>query len=102
MVLDRHLAVRQRARDVEQQPARNDDRPFVGDLRVDDRAQRHLHVGRCEMQLASFGAELDPAEHEHGRPLETPRATTASFDASSSRETVILSPVPTTVSESII
>ena len=67
MVLERDLAVRQRARDVEQQPAGNDDRSLVGDLRIDRCAQRDLHVGRGEVQLVSFGAKLNPAEHEHRR-----------------------------------
>ena len=67
MVLERDLAVRQRPGDVEQQPAGNDDRSFVGDLRVDRRSQRDLHVGRGEVQLASFGPQLNPAEHEHRR-----------------------------------
>ena len=67
MVLDRDLAVGQRPRDVEQQAAGNDDRAFAGDVRVERRAQRDLHVGGREMQLAAFRAELDPAQHEHGR-----------------------------------
>ena len=102
LVLDRHLAVRQRAGDVEQQPARDDDGAFAGDLRLDGRAQRELHVGRSEVQPAGLGAQLDPAEHEHGRARRDTARNERQLGASSSFATVIRSPVPTTVSESII
>ncbi len=64
-MLDRHLAVRQRARDVEQQAPGNDRRAFAFDRCVERRAQRELHVGGCEVKTTCLGAQLDAAEHEH-------------------------------------
>ena len=88
VVLDRDLAVGQRACDVEQQPAGDDDGAFVADLRVERRAQRHLHVGRCEVKLARFGAQLDAAENEHGRS----RRDTSRDDRELGRELVLREP----------
>ena len=48
-------------------------------------AQRDLHVGRGEMQLAGFRAQLDPAEHEHGRA----RRDTACDERQLGRELVL-------------
>jgi len=65
-VLDRDLAVRQRTRDVEQQPAGDDGDALLGHLRVGGRAQRHLHVGGGQMQAPGLRAQLNASEDEHG------------------------------------
>ena len=51
-VFELHVAVRQRPNDVEQEPTGNDDLAFTFDIRIDGRAQRELHIGRCELQPA--------------------------------------------------
>ena len=56
------------ARDVEQEPAGHDDLAVAGDVGLERRAQRELHVGRGELEVAVRGLEPDAAEHEHGRP----------------------------------
>ena len=66
-VLDRDVAVGKRPRDVEKEPAGNDDNAFARNLRVQRRAQRDLHVGRREMELTRLRAQLNPAEYEDGR-----------------------------------
>ena len=94
----------QRPRDVEQQAARDDDLALAVDVGLERRAQRELHVGRGELELAVLDAQPDAAEHEHGRPRrdragderellgETPPAETRSFNMSASitSESIIL------------
>ena len=100
-VLDRHLAVGQRARDVEQQPARHDRHAFAGDLRLDRaRSESSMSVAARCSRPASARSWIPPSTSTAVR-VETPRATSAS-SRQARPETVILSPVPTTVSESII
>ena len=72
------------------------------DLRVDGaRSESSMSVAaRCSW--LAFGSQLDAAEHEHRRARRDAARDDGELRASSSWETVILSPVPTTVSESII
>ena len=44
------------------------------DLRVERDAERHLHVGRGERELASSGAQEDPGEDLDGVRAETAAA----------------------------
>ena len=64
-MLERDVGSGSDAGDVEQQPAGDDDLALAGDVGVERRAQRELHVGRGEQELA-LRPELDAAEHEHG------------------------------------
>jgi hypothetical protein len=48
-MLDLHVALRQRADDVEQEPPRDDDLALAVDVGVHRRAQRELHIGRSEL-----------------------------------------------------
>ena len=66
-MLDRDVRLGQRAGDVEEEPAGHDDRPLAGDLGVDRRAKRELHVGGGELEPFGGRGELDAAEHEHRR-----------------------------------
>ena len=65
LVLDRHLVGRQQPRDVDERLARQHDRPVALDLRGERRAQRELHVGGRETQLAALTLEQDPGQDLH-------------------------------------
>ena len=92
-VLDRHLALGQQPREIDEQLAGNDDGPFALDLRLERRAQRQLHVGRSERERARLAAESRIPERTCTVPrVETARETTPSFATSSSFETVIFIP----------
>jgi hypothetical protein len=73
-VLERHLGRRQEPRELEQEPAGNDDRALGLDLRLERGSQRDLTVVR----------------------VETPRETIPSACRSSSREQTVLSVPPVT------
>ena len=66
-MLERHVGFRQRPRDVDQEPAGHDHAAVAGDVGGDRGAQRELHVGRGELEVAVFGVETHAAEHEDGR-----------------------------------
>ena len=66
-LLDRDLRVGKESRQLDQQPARHDDRALTLDPGFQRRAQRELHVGGCQRQTAAFGVEEDPAKDLHSR-----------------------------------
>ncbi len=61
-MLERNLVCRQQARNVDERAARQDDRSFALHLRRHGCANRELHVGRRETQLAVTRLEQDPRE----------------------------------------
>ena len=61
-MLDLDLRLRERAHDVEQQPARDDDLALALHLGVERGADRELHVGRRQFEPAAGGAQLYAAE----------------------------------------
>ena len=65
-VFDRHVALGQQARQLDERLARDDNRTVTVDLRVERRSQRELHVGGGERDRAALGGEQDSGEHLHG------------------------------------
>ena len=83
-VLDRHVAVRQRPRDLEQEPAGDDSGAFAIDGSLDRCAQRQLHVRRRKVEVTPLRAQLNASEYEHG----STRRDTSSDDREPRRELV--------------
>ena len=65
-MLDHDLVAREQARDVDERLAGHDDRTVTVDLRRQRGAQRELHVGGGELQVAIPRLEQDPREDLHG------------------------------------
>ena len=66
-VLERHLALGQQARQVDEEPARHDDGTFTVHLRVERCSNRKLHVRRRELDATSARANEDPARESEQR-----------------------------------
>ena len=61
-MLERQLVLRQRADDVEQQPAGDDDGAVALGLRLDRHADAELHVGGLELDASVARAQEDAGE----------------------------------------
>ena len=61
-LLDDHIARRQEPHEVNQQTPWDDCRSFVGDLRLERRTQRELHISGSEMETARLRAKQHPGE----------------------------------------
>ena len=101
-MLERDLAGRKQAHDVDQEASRHDDRALLLDLRLERVAHGDLHVRRAQVEPASGGAKHDPGEDLHARPRRDPPADDLSFSASSSFPQTTRIVVAATVSMDVI